>query len=433
MIDSGMLKYGNMKISAYEYFLGLMFIILCGFTAGGVIPAKTYILLLLGIVSWVNNPRRYKHSLGEVLLLCLSFILICIAHYTYYSYFDKGIIDKVFLILCGYFVLKQLKRKFCFIYFKLMYYLAFLSIICYILQIQRIIPDIPYFYKDVKVAYHGIFFWNVRFNEIRAGSNGFPRNCGPFWEPGAFSGYLLMIPVLYFNNLKLLWDNYRKESIVLIITFLTTFSTQGYVGAFILGVSKYISLVNSKYALRALFSSLFFVYAAFISYETLPFLKEKIDSQLDISKEWNDDSAIQGSDRFSTTMLDLENIGRSPLVGNTTDYHRLYRKYPILLKKIELDGSRGSGSGMTSFMAEFGILLWLIWLALTYKSLSTFYSNKRSAFLVCLFLIALGQGESYITQIFYLSIPFLFMCNRPGKTIVQRKNEMLNRVKTKLI
>lgn len=410
------------KITLYDYFLGVMFAILCGFTAGGIIPARTYILMLLGLVHFFRYPHKYQKSFKPLIILVASFACILIIHYFHYDYVDKGYINRIILILCGFFVIKQLGSKFRYVYMKVMYYLAALSLICYIFQWFKIIPDIPFLYETNRVKYYGIFFWNVRYNEIFSTSNGFPRNCGPFWEPGAFSGYLLMVVLLYFNDLNDFWKKYRKESVILILAFITTFSTQGYVAAFVLALSWYVTNTYKRNLVKISFLFLSFVYIFYLSYESLPFMREKIEEQLEISRNYDIESR---SDRFSTTLMDIDNIKRHPLIGCSSDVYLLYAKFPSALKVIEREGNLGSGSGMTSFMAQFGVPLLLIWLLLSFWSLQKYYESKMKAMFVCIFLFALGQGETYITQVFYLSIPFLFYGK--GKTSIRNteKNVLL--------
>lgn len=69
-------------------------------------------------------------------------------------------------------------------------------------------------------AYHCNF---VIFTKLR-GESGFGRNCGMFWEPGAFQTFICI--ALMFETIK--DEPNRKRILLFIITIITTFSTTGY-------------------------------------------------------------------------------------------------------------------------------------------------------------------------------------------------------------
>ena len=382
-----------------------MFVVLCGVTAGGIIPARTYVIVTLGMLSLYYHPNLYQHSFKPLLIIIASFFTLYILHLFYYNYNDERFFDKIMLILSGFFIIKQLGREFRYLYLKAMVFFSVVSLVCYFLDYIGITLDIPYFYESSINEYHGIFIWNVRYNEMF--NSGFGRNCGPFWEPGAYAGYLLLILVLYFEDMKYLWIKYKKECIILLIALVSTFSTQGYVCAFLIFICKILSIATKRNILILGFVLLTGSLISLYIYESSFFLKDKIEKQYEVSQTWNKNINKMHVDRFSTTMLDVENIANNPYIGNTSDGSILYGRYPSLFKQYRKYGSIGSGSGMTSFMAQNGIPILMIWLILVFKSLKVYYGNSKSAVLICVCLMALGQCESYIGQIFYLSIPFL--------------------------
>lgn len=70
--------------------------------------------------------------------------------------------------------------------------------------VANYIPDISAFSQGK--PYKSIFVYCIRSSEILR-----LRNCGPFWEPGAFAGYVILVGVLYFKDLKVLWNTQRKN------------------------------------------------------------------------------------------------------------------------------------------------------------------------------------------------------------------------------
>ena len=174
----------------------------------------------------------------------------------------------------------------------------------------------------------------------------------------------------------------------------------------------YIQDISRRNIIRIAISCLSLVLIAGILFVTLPFLREKIMEQFLLSLEWNTVESLNTANRFTTTMLDLANISKSPIWGNTSNSDSLYGEYSHVMSMIESKGSYGSGSGMTSYMACYGIGLYLLWQILAYLSLKKYYNGKWLTFCMCIFLFLLGQCEQYLAYIYYLCVPFLFFCKK---------------------
>ena len=128
--------------------------------------------------------------------------------------------------------------------------------------------------------------------------------------------------------------------------------------------------------------------------------------QIELSFDWEDDRSLQTANRFTTTLLDFYYIEKHPFIGCTDDNNRRYSDHPFVLRVVKEYGAYGSGSGLTSNIAMYGLFPFLIWLLLSYKKIRYLYGTKSSIYLMIIF-IALGQGEQYSNAIFYLSLPFL--------------------------
>jgi len=103
------------------------------------------------------------------------------------------------------------------------------------------------------------------------------RNCGPFWEPGAFQGFLNLS--LWFElTLNRKRDLYWKIRVaVFIITVLTTLSTGGYIVLFTILLFYFIQDKKNNSAWRIAGIAILLIMSIY-AYTTLDFLGDKITS-----------------------------------------------------------------------------------------------------------------------------------------------------------
>ena len=389
------LNYSSVKISALDYLLGFLFLVLCNFTSAGVIPGKTYILGLISLFYVIRNRKIIK--LKNVTIYILCYVIIGCLQYQYFNYFNnRAIIEIPLLILTGFFIVRYLGNKFSYIYFNLLYYISIISLVFFgLMLLTGFVPSLSIFTRD---NYQSIFIYCIRNNEIVN-----LRNCGPFWEPGAFGGYLVCIGLLYFNKLDWLWHTYKKKCIVILITVLTTFSTQTYVCLFLIIV---LFLLRRASGMKFVVCAMLSVVISVIAYTSLDFLGEKIENQLNLTKSIDDES-LRSANRFTTFVVEWSIFSESPIIGNTNNPYILYKDYPFISRVVEEYGGYGSGSGISSNLAIYGIFPFLIWLVLSYKNMKEHMGLKSSLMCLTVFLL-LGNGEQYSDQILYLSLPFIY-------------------------
>lgn len=386
------------KISRIDYLLAFLFLVLCNFTSSSVIPGKTYILTCIGLYYFI---KKGNFPQGKKLLICiLSYSIIGYLQYIYFHDVNRrAILELPLLIISGYFIVNYLGGKFRFLYLKLLYYISIISLIFYFAMI--IVGYIPSSFFDSE-NYNSIFIYNIRHNEILL-----RRNCGPFWEPGAFGGYLAFIGLLYFNELGELWRKRKKEVIIILLAIMTTFSTQTYVIVFMIVAFYFLRYLSG---IRLFLSIILIGAFTFFAYTSLDFLGEKINTQINLTKEI-DNSSLESANRFTTFVVEMNIFKDSPFIGNTSNTDILYRNYPYIQSVIERKGQYGSGSGISSNLAKYGLLPFLFWLIFSYKNFKRYYGVKSAIFCMAIILL-LGNGEQYSDQILYLSLPFLCLTKK---------------------
>ena len=378
-------------LSKLEYILIFLFFIMCGFTNSYIIPYKTLFIAIIALIYILNKKIKLQKSLY---IYISSFILVFILQKYYYGISEMS--NSLQIIFAGWFICSILGERFKYIYFNIIYILCLISILCYLLMIIfNIIPNID----SINIGnYKGFFLWNVRINEIIKG-----RNCGPFWEPGAFAGYICISQILFFDRLSLLWKIYKKKMIIIFIALLTTVSTQGYVVFFFIYIFYYLS---KKLSVSKLLSLVIIIFIGYIVATSIPFIGEKIQEQIGVAKDIESKEGSQNLSRFSTAMMDIYYIIKHPIIGNTTYPQIRYVDHPYVRAAVEYQGGWGTGSGVTDFIATYGLIPFCIWLLYTCRTFKNGF-GKKSMVLCLMLILMLGNAECYFLWILYHSFPFI--------------------------
>ncbi len=229
------------------------------------------------------------------------------------------------------------------------------------------------------------------------------RNSGPFWEPGAFTGFLIV--ALLFSIIKTGVLN-NKQNRWLILGIITTFSTAGIV-TLLAVISFYLFLdnnsINSYLVLPlALITGL----ALFFSVD---FLGNKILSKTQYSSNTY-------NTRFKSAQLDLQDFANNPFLGLGRSKDTRF-KGETNTKKIHRN------NGDTSFLATYGIITFILYFYLIYlsfKRLGRFHeTDTRMAFFALLTIWMIGFSEIYFTKVFFISLTMLFILYPQNKKIIE--------------
>ena len=391
---------GNIiKLTKIEIILMSIFVIMCGFPNSEILPYKTLVILLISVPFLIKGKVKIDRSL---VLFLSSFLLVFLLQKYYFGVVSSQSLQ---LIYSAWFVCTLLGEKFKYAYFKAIYILCVIAIPCYMLMQINLIPNIGFLNND---AYKGIFVWSVRWNEIIRN-----RNCGPFWEPGAFAGNICVLLLLFFNDLGELWRIYKRQMIVIYIALFTTFSTQGYLVFFFIYLFYFYREKMKSTKIISLAVVLFVAYTVAMN---IPFIGEKVQEQFNAASDIESKEGSTSLSRFSTTALDLYYISKHPIIGNTTTPSIRYADHPYLQSVIEYEGGYGTGSGVTDFIATFGLLPFGVWLFFTGKRFQKAFGQTQMILCVIL-LLTLGNAECYFTWILYNSLPFMKLGQMKNKSI----------------
>ena len=223
------------------------------------------------------------------------------------------------------------------------------------------------------------------------------RNPGIFWEPGAFQGFIMLVPLFYSDKLKQLWNTHRKGCIIILIALLTTKSTTAYLtfAAFIfltILLNGRINPILKSVAIAAIIGV--FTYAW-----SQDFIGEKI------MNEYEEAQTIKAGEvswsRMGAMMVDINNIERHPIIGNA---FLMESRYGILGEYMS-----GTGNGFTGAINIFGIPFIILYFLGIFRNLPHIPKGNRLIFVLIITMILFG--EYMLNYPFFWSLLFIKLPN----------------------
>lgn len=385
--------YKTPQISKVDYLLVFIYMVSSGFLLGNSVPLKAPLIIFISLLT-INFEINIIKNKSLIIFTIASLIVGLYHYYAFGGYIGNPIKLFPLLIIAGFFVMKMLGWRFRYAYFDIMYFLCCISLIFWIIGL--LLTPIGFTYQSTIKT---IFIYNTNMGDRF-------RNVGPFWEPGAFSGYINLTGLLFFDSLKELYIYNKKKVVIIVLTLLSTFSTQGYCVFFLIVIS-YLIINSKENRLKYVFMILSLLMISGVLYFKVPTLHNKITEQFSRFEDWESDESLRSADRAVTTMVDLSNIEEYPYFGKTDQQELLYENYPTIMYRINyLDGHYGSGSGTTNFIACYGLLFFIIYIFLIYRNFLRNYGVLNASVTVAIILI-MGFGELFFSYMAFMSLPFL--------------------------
>lgn len=378
----------------FDYFLVTLLI----FMSGNPVVAVRYSYPFLGLASlaWLLFQFRQK-DVKRVMAYTACFLLLFLAQYFVLGTISFG---GSFNYLCKLFfgasILLYIGDRFRELFLNIITVLAAVSFVFYIPQLFGfIIPDaFPVPSDDL----HSVFIYNA--NIVR---DEYLRNCGPFWEPGAFAGFLFMCLLMYIGDIKQLVKSKPWHLLIICLAMLSTRSTGGYIlMAFLLLYIMAVVLFRPKWWYYL--SLVVFIVAVGVTFYFTPFLGEKIRHQSSVTIAQMDykEKPIYYNSRSGSLVFDYYYLSKHPLVGNGLKAATRFSDHLDIVHIIH----RGHSNGFSNYFAQFGIPMALLYFILLYRRLPM-RIRSRLAFL--LLYIILMQEEQYLNFPLFIALPFLLL------------------------
>lgn len=350
-----------------------------------------------------------------------AFLILLLLHSLRENYFPQNTyIGFVVKLTLGYLVVATVNKDFTKYYINILVFLSIASFFFFLpLLVSTSFDDIfnsigvlPPFEPGTRKS---LILYQLNLQR----PDGLYRNCGPFWEPAAFGGFLLV--ALMFNmaetgKLK------GKKNMILIITAISTLSTTIFI---LLAILIFFYFFVSQKFLVKLITVPIVLTMFVVAFVQLSFLKEKM------MIEWR-----KGD--MSYEMRKSDQVGHTRLSSGIADYYD-FMEYPLLGRGIfptsyfDVRDTKTRHNGLTKQIAQFGFLGIFLYFIPVFLSLNrlVLFSNLKNALGIVFFIIVLGMGisEGYFDKSFFWGLLFLHLVmlpqsSGPGETIAQNQRKM---------
>lgn len=367
---------------------------------------ETILIAVFGLNLFVFLFKNKKIDNG-FLGFTLFFIFLSIAQLIWLSNGSlKSSLGFFLRLLTAYLVLRN-TADFIQTYLRLLFFLSIAAIFFYVfflifpaieeqLFVNKHFWDSPST-NDVKKS---LIIYNI-FREPLDGVDslglfGLPRNSGPFWEPGAFAGYLTV--GIAFE--MILVRKVTTRVIIFIVALLSTFSTMGYLSAAIFFLLYFLFLETNK-TLKWLIFPVLSAGIVYLIFE-VDFLANKIAAQVKSFEEGQIYLGQSDDDtRIGSTVLDLRDFQRSPVLGTGPSDETRYGKSEILFMRT---------NGVTDMLVRFGIIGFIFIFYFFGVSVRRYFSDmeiskpKTSANVLIFVIILIALSETYFNMPFFWSL-----------------------------
>lgn len=341
------------------------------------------LLLLVITISFVKGIKIIGSVITIFLWICIL-IALSMAHLLWLpDYSAMAYLRQIVMMICGYCCLSFLGIKFRYVYFRVITFLAVTSIIMFALQLMGIMFGLTVSHYQTIGIYNVLSFDSCGIIQ---------RNCGMFWEPGAYQGYLILVLLFFIDNLKQLWIEHKKNCILIAIALITTYSTTGFVVMFI--VIGLLALHEIKNYYLKVLAVVGIIMIGIYAFSSLDFLGEKLSTEFQNASQLSTNDASWT--RMGALRIDLANIARHPIIGNGFS---LESKYGSIGEQMS-----GSGNGFTGAINTFGIPVIILYLIGIFKASSGNCHYQR--FIVVLAVILCLNGEYFLNYPFYWALLF---------------------------
>lgn len=386
-----------MTINRFYFFLIFVVIAISGNPAMDVLGKETIYIgtLIVFMILWMFKPLKLTRQ--DVLVFAL-FIVLALAHALSFGIIvvaaSLGFLIKLGIALLSVRLIPDLSRK----YVSVVYFLSCLSLIFYI-PVQLGI-DLAGILSPIKITLNNPEVIDIVIHNFHVPDERY-RNCGMFWEPGAFAGYLIL--ALFF----LVCGDQRKavlskQGLVLIASLLSTQSTTGYLAFIVLAMfyaynAGWVKSITIKLVVFPLML-VGFASIALVFFSQVSFLGEKINQQIESASSYEDASRIN---RFGNFLYDLEWIAKRPVLGWSATPETRFSVNQEVAELISVQGN-----GLTGFTVKFGLAGLLIFIILFAYATQRMTGSLSASLLGVVIVCVLLNGEQFLGFPVFLSLMF---------------------------
>jgi hypothetical protein len=380
-----------------EYILIIVLLIFSGNPIR--VLAGKYAVLITSIVIFVIIYQKIKKDFYATFLsVAAGLMLIFISQYVVLGFVSwLGAFNYITTFFLGGLILYSLGENFPYKFFIVVSYIALISLVFYpTFNLLNLHPP-GLLWGEERYTY--LIYTYVEEHHF--------RNCGMFWEPGAFAGILTLCLAFNVKELPTLWKKHKFKLIVIVTALLTTQSTTGYIICFFIGAYYLLFFVRDKTIAFTLLPV--FLVIAVIAYTNATFLQQKVEHQSELTL--NLDKGEFSNSRFGSFIFDMHYIKKHPVVGNGFHEKTRYADDPEIIRYIELGHDVANANGFSNFIACMGIPFMFFYVLLSYSAVSRI--DRKVALLVVIVILLCLIGEAWLN--FPLFTGIIFIKNRRTK------------------
>jgi hypothetical protein len=386
-----------------NFFIVLLIVLISGNPAMSLVGEESVYILTLLILGcfWLAQPKKFSQkSVIFVASFIGIFILQIIIHGSIVVIASIGYTVKIIIAM----LVVRLVPDFFSKYIAVMYFLAALSLFFYVPTLLGI---------DLRSMFSSVNLFGGS-NIVHIGLHNFQRsfevrNCGVFWEPGAFAGYLVL--AIFFSVIFKESPQSKWTLRILILALVTTQSTAGLLTGFIVflvyAYSKVKADEQSKFGFMLIPVLLMVALVGYFSFGYFDFLGDKINGQLMAT---SDEAGGFQINRFGNFLFDLNYIYDSPLLGWGANPETRFSVNSELADLIT-----GQGVGLTGFIVKFGLPSFFIFYFYVYRAFCSITESKLFGISILIIISVLLMGEQYLNFPLFYTLAFVDRFNNNGE------------------
>lgn len=230
------------------------------------------------------------------------------------------------------------------------------------------------------------------------------RNSGPFWEPGAFSGFL-MVALLF--NIIITGKLNNKKNRILILGVVSTFSTSGLL--VLACVIIFYLILNRDRGTKFVLVPVVLAVGVF-GFFSFDFMGNKVISTMNYTDQTY-------NTRFKSAMIDLKDFAKHPFFG-------MGRSQTTRYEGQKDARAMHRNNGVSNQLVMYGGIAFILYFYLVYLSfyrMCTAYGvNKKMALFAVITILLIGFSQIYFTKVFFISLTMmsvLFAGNSQQSTV----------------
>jgi hypothetical protein len=385
---------------AYQILLVSLIIISSGFPL--FVNNSRFEMVILAVIT--AGVAYYRPNLRTALIYTACFSMIMFIQGAWYGvFYFKTAIYQVLLFFAAAASVSVLGINLIYTYNKILLIIAAIAVVLFtpILINPAFVDKLIAMSPVHTVSTTEVYGWKTQSHNILLMHfppdffMGLIRNSGPFWEPGAFGGYLML--ALIFNTL-LHHTLFRKENLIYLAAILTTFSTTTYLALLFFTMAYFF--IGIKNPIIKWGSLIVFLLIAFISFQKIDFLGEKISKEL---RETKYQALKKGGDtRMASAYLDLKEVQENAVTlffgrGSHPDT-RIQGPDKEVLRT----------NGITDLLSRFGLIFFLfsiVALYFSYRHLASAGKKKNQLALAALVTtMLLSFSEIYFIYLMFKTL-----------------------------